>query len=56
MPFAVMIYIAIEVFSQVFGLNEGVAHLIHLSGIAVAWLYVMIRLRMNPITIWKENL
>ena len=56
MPFAVMIYIAIEVFSQVFGLNEGVAHLIHLSGIAVAWLYVMIRFRMNPIKIWRENL
>ena len=56
MPFAVMIYIAIEVFSQVFGVNDGVAHLIHLSGIAVAWLYVMIRFRMNPIKIWKENL
>lgn len=56
MPFAVMIYIAIEVFSQVFGLNEGVAHLIHLSSIAVAWLYVMIRFRMNPIKIWRENL
>ena len=56
MPFAVMIYIAIEVFSQVFGLNEGVAHLIHLSSIAVAWLYVMIRFRMNPIKIWRESL
>ena len=56
MPFAVMIYIAIEVFSQVFSLNDGVAHLIHLSGIAVGWLYVLIRFRMNPIRIWRENL
>ena len=56
MPIAVMFYIAIEVFSQVFGVNDGVAHLIHLSGIAVAWLYVMIRFRMNPIRIWKDNL
>ena len=56
MPIAVMIYIAIEVFSQVFGVSDGVSHLIHLSSIAVGWLYVMIRLRMNPITIWKENL
>ena len=56
MPIAVMVYIAIEVFSQVFGVNDGVAHLIHLSGIAVAWLYVMIRFRMNPIRIWKDNL
>ena len=56
MPIAVMVYIAIEVFSQVFGVNDGVAHLIHLSSIAVAWLYVMIRFRMNPIKIWKDNL
>lgn len=56
MPIAVMIYIAIEVVSQVVGVNDGVAHLIHLSGIAVAWLYVMIRFRMNPIKIWRENL
>ena len=56
MPFAVMIYAAIEIFSQVYGINDGVAHLVHLSGFAIAWLYVMIRFRMNPIRIWKENL
>ena len=56
MPIAVMIYTAIEVFSQVFGINDGVAHFIHLSGIAVAWLYVAVRLRMNPIRIWRDAL
>ena len=56
MPFAVMIYAVIEIFSQVYGINDGVAHLVHLSGIAIAWLYVMIRFRMNPIRIWSENL
>ncbi len=56
MPYAVLFYIAIEVLSQVFGLANGVAHLIHLSCIAIAWLYVVLRFRLNPIKIWKENL
>ena len=56
MPIAVIVYIAIELFSQIYGLANGTAHLVHLSGILIAWLYVMIRFRMNPIKIWKENL
>ena len=56
MPFAVMIYIAIEVFSLVMGAQDGVAHLTHLAGLVVGWLYVLIRFRMNPIRIWRESL
>ena len=56
MPYAVMIYIAIEIFSQVFGVSNGVAHLIHLSCILIAWLYVWIRFRLNPIKVWRDNL
>lgn len=56
MPYAVMIYIAIEIFSQVFGLANGVAHLIHLSCILIAWLYVWLRFRLNPIKVWKQTL
>ena len=56
MPYAVMIYIAIEIFSQVFGVSNGVAHLIHLSCIFIAWLYVWIRFRLNPIKVWRDNL
>lgn len=56
MPYAVMLYIAIEIFSQVYGVANGVAHLIHLSCIAVAWLYVLIRFRINPIKVWKQVL
>ena len=56
MPYAVMIYIAIEIFSQVFGVSNGVAHLIHLSCILIAWLYVWIRFRLNPIRVWRDNL
>lgn len=54
MPVAVLIYIGIELFDQVFGLNGGVAHLIHLSCIAIGWLYVMVRFRLNPIKVWKQ--
>ncbi len=53
-PYAVMLYIAIELFDQVFGLNGGVAHLIHLSSIVVAWIYCLVRFRMNPIKIWRS--
>ena len=56
MPYAVMIYIAIELFSQIYGVANGVAHLIHLSCILIAWLYVWLRFRLNPIKVWKENL
>ena len=56
MPYAVMLYIAIEIFSQVYGVANGVAHLIHLSCIAVAWLYVLIRFRINPVKVWKQVL
>jgi len=56
MPIAVMIFIALEIFDQVMGLQGGVAHLIHLSSIAVAWLYCLVRFRLNPIKIWKESL
>lgn len=56
MPIAVMVFIAIEVISQVYGLSNGVAHLIHLSCIGIAWLYVALRFRLNPIKIWRENL
>ena len=56
MPYAVILYIAIEVFSQVYGIANGVAHLIHLSCILIAWIYVVLRFRLNPIQVWKENL
>lgn len=56
MPIAVMVFIAIELFDQIAGLNGGVAHLIHLSSIAVAWVYCLVRFRINPIQVWKENL
>jgi membrane associated rhomboid family serine protease len=48
-PILVLIYTAIELFSQFFGARSGVAHLTHLAGFAVAYLYLVARLGINPV-------
>ena len=45
----VLIYTAIELFSQFGSVRSGVAHLTHLAGFAFAFLYFLIRLGINPI-------
>jgi len=47
----VILYAAFEVFSQIFNPYGGVAHLTHLAGFLFAFLYLLIRLRVNA---WKE--
>ncbi len=56
MPFAVILYIVIEVVSQVLDLGGGIAHYIHLSGIVFAWIYCMLRFRISPFKVWKDAL
>lgn len=53
-PILVAIYAAIAVFEQFFGMNQGVAHLTHLSGFAAAWLFCLVRYGVNPIKVWKD--
>jgi len=50
-PIMVLGFTALELFSSVFGLNQGVAHLTHLAGFGFAWLYFVIRFGINP---WKR--
>jgi len=50
-PVMVLGFTAIELFSSIFGLNQGVAHLTHLAGFGFAWLYFVIRFGINP---WKR--
>ncbi len=52
-PILVIIYTAIELFSQMASISSGVAHLTHLAGFAFAYLYLLIRLRINPIDEWR---
>ncbi len=47
----VILYAAFEVFSQIFNPYGGVAHLTHLAGFVFAFLYLLLRLRVNA---WKE--
>jgi len=50
-PVMVLGFTAIELLSSIFARNSGVAHLTHLAGFGFAWLYFLVRYRINP---WKE--
>lgn len=52
-PILVLIYAIIEFLSQVLG-NNGVAHITHLFGFLVAYLYFVIRMGIHPIKVWKN--
>lgn len=49
----VIIYTAIELFSQFGSYRSGVAHLTHLAGFGFAFLYFLVRLGINPIDSFK---
>ncbi len=49
-PVLVTVYFLIEFFSQFS--YDGTAHLVHLYGLLAALLYMLIRLRMNPLKRW----
>ncbi|MDR1900044.1 MAG: rhomboid family intramembrane serine protease [Treponema sp.] len=50
-PVMVLGFTALELVSQVFGLNSRVAHFTHLAGFGFAWLYFLVRFGMNP---WRR--
>jgi membrane associated rhomboid family serine protease len=50
-PVMVLGFTALELFSQVFRRDDGVAHLTHLAGFGFAWLYFLIRFGINP---WRR--
>lgn len=54
-PILVFVYAIIEIGSQFLGKNTNVAHLTHLFGFLAAYLYFVIRVKMNPIKIWKNE-
>lgn len=54
-PIAVLVFTIIEVISQ-FVDQSNVAHLAHLFGFLAAWLYLLIRMGVNPIKVWKNTL
>jgi membrane associated rhomboid family serine protease len=48
-PVMMLGFTAIELFSTVFGVKNGVAHLTHLAGFGFGCLYFLIRFRANPL-------
>jgi membrane associated rhomboid family serine protease len=50
-PILVIGYAVIEIGSQLFSLQNGVAHLTHLAGFGFAWIYFLVRYGINP---WKR--
>lgn len=53
-PILVLVYAVIELANQFYG-ARGVAHLTHLAGFAVAWLYFRIRMGVRPLHVWKDS-
>lgn len=51
-PILVIAYAALEFFSNFFGSNSSIAHFAHLAGFVFAWLYLVIRMRINPWKVW----
>ena len=54
-PVLVIGYTAIELFSQIFSVQSGVAHLTHLAGFGFAYLYFVLRLGINPIESFRSG-
>ncbi len=54
-PILVLIFTAIAVFSQLFNFRSGIAHLTHLAGFLIAYIYFLARLGINPIRVFIGN-
>ena len=54
-PLLILLFVVQEVFNQVTNSQSGVAHFTHLAGLLFAWLYFVIRMRVNPWKVWKEH-
>ncbi len=54
-PVLVIGYAGLEVFNMFTRTGGNVAHMTHLLGFAVAFLYLLIRLRINPITVFRDS-
>jgi len=51
-PMAVLLFAGIEIVLQLTNFQSGVAHLTHLAGIAFAYLYIVVRFGINPISVF----
>ncbi len=52
-PLLIILYFIIELISGLTA-HDGVAHMTHLSGLVFGLLYIIIRMRMNPLKEWRR--
>ena len=52
-PLLIILYFIIELISGL-SAHDGVAHMTHLSGLVFGLLYIIIRMRMNPLREWRK--
>ena len=52
-PLLIILYFIIELISGLTA-HDGVAHMTHLSGLVFGLLYIIIRMRMNPLREWRK--
>lgn len=52
-PLLIILYFVIELFSGIMS-YDGVAHMTHLFGLLFGLLYIVVRMRMNPLREWRR--
>jgi len=55
-PLMIILYTIIELYSQVFSYGGNVAHLTHLAGLLGAFLYCVVRLKINPVKVFHYSM
>ena len=55
-PVAVILFAALSIFFQFSGAMGNIAHWAHLAGLVIGYFYFLIRLRINPIKVFIENM
>ncbi|MDR3173219.1 MAG: rhomboid family intramembrane serine protease [Treponema sp.] len=53
-PVMVLGFTALELFSIITRRGGNVAHITHLAGFGIGWLYLLVRLGINPIRAWRR--
>ena len=54
-PILVLIYAVIAFVSQLFDITGGTAHLTHLFGFVLAWIYMVVRMGIHPLKVWRDS-
>jgi membrane associated rhomboid family serine protease len=54
-PILVLIFAGMALVQQLTGLNSNVAHFAHLAGLGFGYLYIVVRMGINPVRVFKES-